>query len=142
MASLLLADAFSHARADVYKTVDAQGHVSYSDRPNTTAAQKTTIDVQQADPTEAARLGKEQAILNAEAAQRNRREFIDAKHKDQQARVKQAECEKARYRYNVLKDSTRVFKVDADGNRAYYTDAEADAKRAEARQAMDVACAK
>jgi hypothetical protein len=142
MASLLLGDAFSPARADVYRTVDAQGHVSYSDRPNSAAAQKATVEVQQADPAEAARLSKEQAILKAEEDQRNKRQFIDAKHKEQQARAQQAACANARSRYNVLKDSTRVFKLDADGNRAYYTDAEADARRAEARQAMAVACAK
>jgi hypothetical protein len=122
--------------------VDAQGHVTYSDRPNTTGAQKTAVTVQAPDPTEAARLAKEQAILRAEDDQRKKEQLIASQAKDQEDHAKKARCENARNRYNVLKDSGRLFRLDANGNRAYYTDAEADAKREEARQAVSVACAK
>jgi hypothetical protein len=128
--------------AEVYKSVDVQGHVTYSDRPNTTGAQKTAVTVQAPDPTEAARLAKEQAILRAEDDQRKKEQLIASQAKDQEDHAKKARCENARNRYNVLKDSGRLFRLDANGNRAYYTDAEADAKREEARQAVSVACAK
>ena len=57
-ASTLLAFATAGYADQVYKYVDAQGHVTYSDRPNTSGARKTEVTVQQADPHEAARLAK------------------------------------------------------------------------------------
>jgi hypothetical protein len=39
-----------------------------------------------------------------------------------------------------MKDARRIYQRDADGNRIYYTDPEADAKREESRQAMMAAC--
>jgi hypothetical protein len=147
--SAILAASFLSAPAvypawseEVYKSVDAQGHVTYSDRPNTSGAQKTAITVQAPDPTEAARLAKEQAILKAEDDQRSKQQFTASQAKDKEDRVKKAQCDNARNRFNVLKDSGILFRLDAQGNRAYYTDAEADAKREEARHAVSVACAK
>ena len=142
-ATLLIAPALYPAWSDeVYKSVDAQGHVIYSDRPNTADARKTAVAVQAPDPAEAARLAKEQAILKAEADLRTKQQLTDRKLKEQEDHARKARCEYARNRYNVLKDSGILFHLDADGNRAYYTDAQADAKREEARQAVSVACAK
>jgi hypothetical protein len=50
------------------------------------------------------------------------------------------QCDGARSRYYSLKDARRIFQRDAEGNRVYYNDADADAKREEARQAMLTAC--
>jgi hypothetical protein len=141
MASVLVST-ICPAWADVYKSVDAQGHATYSDRPNTAAAQKTTIEVQAANPDEAARLAKEQAILRAEEDQRKQKDLVDSRRKEQQDRAWQAKCDHARTHYNELKDTGRIFRLTADGSRSYYTDAEADALRAQAKQAMSVACAK
>jgi hypothetical protein len=121
--------------------VDAQGHVSYSDRPNSTAARKTDIAVQQADPAEAARLAKERQVLKAEDDIRKRQESVDGRAKAQQDRDRQIRCQAARDHYYSIKDAGRLFKNDAEGNRVYYTDAEADAQREQARQVMNTACA-
>jgi Domain of unknown function (DUF4124) len=129
-------------RADeVYKSVDAEGHVVYSDRPVSSAAQKTVVKVDRPDAKEVARMGKEQEILKAEEIQRNRQKLIDDANKAQQDQAKQAQCDAARNHYYLLKDARRIYQRDADGNRVYYTDAEANVKREEARQAMNVACA-
>jgi hypothetical protein len=125
---------------EVYKSVDAQGHVVYSDRADTSTAQKSTVRVDQSDPTEAARIAKEQAILKAEETQRNRKKAQDDAKNAQQDHVTQVQCDSARNQYYALKDARRVFQRDADGNRVFYTDHEADAKREEARQAMTAAC--
>jgi hypothetical protein len=123
--------------------MDAEGHVVYSDRAPTSAAQKSFVRVDQPDPTEVARNAKEQAILSVEDAQRRKQQSIeDAKRaqKAQEEHNRQVQCDNARNRYYSLKDSRRIFQRDADGNRIYYNDEDADAKREEARQAMVSAC--
>lgn len=138
---LLSAFAASLSRAgEIYKSVDAQGHVVYSDRADTAAAQKTSVAVEAADPKEAARIAKEQAILQAAETQRNRQKLIDDQKKAQQDQVKQIQCDRAREHYYSVKDARRIYDRDADGNRVYLSDPDADAKREEARQAMAAAC--
>ncbi len=53
---------------------------------------------------------------------------------------KRVQCEAARNRYYMLRDARRLFERDADGNRVYYSDVDADAKREEARQVMAAVC--
>ena len=138
---VLLTFAPSLSRAgEIYKSVDAQGHVVYSDRADTAAAQKTSVAVEAADPKEAARIAKEQAILQAAETQRNRQKLVDDAKKAQQDQVKQAQCDRAREHYYSVKDARRIYDRDADGNRVYLSDPDADAKREEARQAMAAAC--
>ena len=138
---VLLASLAQRASADqVYKCMDAQNHVVYSDRPCAPSAQKTEITYQQADPAEAARLAKENQVLRGEDDLRKRQQATDNKAKDQQDKAKQARCQTARDYYNSIKDTGRMFHTDADGNRVYYSDSEADAKREAARQVMTTAC--
>ena len=125
---------------EIYKSVDAQGHVVYSDRADTAAAQKTSVAVEAADPKEAARIAKEQAVLQAAETQHNRQKLIDDAKKAQQDQVKQVQCDRAREYYYSVKDARRIYDRDADGNRVYLSDPDADAKREEARQAMTAAC--
>lgn len=140
MAGALLAFATGGYTDQVYKYVDAQGHVTYSDRPNTAGAQKTEVTVQQADPHEAARLAKENQLLKAADDQRKKQQTTDDRAKAQQDRDKAARCQTARDHYNTIKDNGRLYTRDADGNKVYYNDAEADAKREAARQVMTTAC--
>ena len=124
---------------DVYKSVDAQGHVVYSDRPSS-GARKTEVDVQQADPAEAQRLAKERLLLKAEDAQRKKQESLANQAKAQQQHDRQVRCQRAKDEYAQLKDAGRIYKLDSDGNRVYYTDAEAETRREAARQVMLTAC--
>lgn len=129
-------------RADeVYKSIDAQGHVVYSDHADTSTAHKAVVNVDRPDPKEVARLGKEQEILKAEEFQRNRQKQSDDAKKSQQDHAKQAQCDAARNHFYAVKDARRLYDRDSDGNRIYYDDAEANAKREDARQAMNAACA-
>ena len=129
------------AAADqVYKCVDAQNHMTFSDRPCAPSAQKTEVTFQQADPAEAARLAKENQVLKSVDEQRKKQQANDDKSKAQQDQAKQAKCQVARDHYNSIKDAGRMYQRDADGNKVYYTDAEADAKREAARQVMTIAC--
>jgi hypothetical protein len=129
------------AAADqVYKCVDAQNHVTFSDRPCAPGAKKTDVAVQQADPTEAARLAKENQVLKSQDDLRKKQRATDDKTKAQQTQAKQAKCQTAKDHYYSLKDAGRIYQRDADGNKVYYEDSDADAKREEARQLMTIAC--
>jgi hypothetical protein len=125
---------------DVYKSVDASGHVVYSDHPTSAASEKVSVPVKQADPAEAARLAKQRALEDAEYAQRSRQEADEQNKQAAQSKQQAAQCTSARNHYLSIKDSRRLFQLDADGNRVFYSDAEADAMRATAKQAMDQAC--
>ena len=125
---------------EVYKSVDAQGHVVYSDRGAAKGAAKTTLHVDEGDPAEAARLAHEQELLRADDLARSHQEAIDDKTRSAQQKKRQAACDSARTRYYQMKDSARLYKRDADGNRVYYSDDDADALREKARQTMLAAC--
>lgn len=128
-----------HAQ-EVYKSVDAEGHVVYSDRANTKTAPKTAVHVDEPVPAEVARLAKEQELLKAEDMQRQKQEALEAKNKALADQRKQTTCQNARNYYFRLKDSGRLYQRDADGNRLYYSDATADSMREQARRAMTSAC--
>jgi len=140
-AGLFLAAAMGTTSADpIYRSVDAQGHVTYSDRPNASGAQKADVSVQQADPAEAQRLAQERQLLKAEDDQRKKQQVNDSRAKAQQAQDKENRCRVARDNYNNLKDVGRIYSLDADGNRVYLSDTDAEAKRETARQVMTTAC--
>jgi hypothetical protein len=143
LCSLIFVALLAAARADeVYKSVDAQGHVVYSDRATTPAAQKSIVHVVPGDPAEAARAARETSLLKAEDTQRKREQDFDSRNKAQQDHEKQVACTNARNRYNSLKDANVLYRLDAQGNRSFYTDAEADARKEQAHQAMIAVCGK
>ena len=125
--------------AEVYKSVDASGHVVYSDHPDP-AAQKLEVRVDEPQAADVARIAREQKVLNVEDSERKRLAAIEDKKKAQQEHDQQLRCEKARSRYYTLKDARRVYGRDGEGNRVYYSDREADAQRAAAQQTMQTEC--
>ena len=124
----------------IYKSVDAQGNVVYSDKAPTKNAPKVDLHVEQPDPAEVARLQKEQAQLKAADLERSLQQAVQDKNKAIADHKREAACQNARNRYYQLKDSGRIFKRDAEGNRVYYSDSDADAMREQARRAMIAAC--
>ncbi len=128
---------------EIYKSVDDQGHVVYSDRAISPGAKKSTLEVEQPNPTEVERLAKQQQQLNAQDAQRKRQDALDEKKKaeeDRQKKARQERCENARNRYYRLRDARRVYQLDHDGNRIYSSGADLDAEREGARKDMAAAC--
>ena len=125
---------------EVYRSVDADGHVVYSDRGASKSAPKSTVHVNEGDPAEAARIAKEQQLLQAEDAQRAKQQATDEKNKASADQKKQAACQNARNYYYRLRDSGRIYQRDSDGNRVYYSDSEADTLREQAKRAMSSAC--
>ena len=128
------------AAQEVYKSVDAQGHVVYSDRGVSKGAPKTAVHVDEPNPAEAARLAHEQQLLEADDAARTRQQAAADRNKATQDRKKQQACEKARNQYFQMKDAARLYGRDAAGNRIYLSDDEADAQREAARRTMVGSC--
>jgi uncharacterized protein DUF4124 len=128
---------------EVYKSVDVQGHVVYSDRGISKTAPKSQVHVDEPDPAEVARLAKEQQLLDAADLERKKEQAAadhDKAVEDRNRQQKQKACDNARNNYFRLNDTNRIFKRDADGNRVYYSDTEADALREQAKRAMTAAC--
>jgi len=128
------------AAQEVYKSVDSEGHVTYSDRATSKGAPKTTLHVDQPDQAEAARLAHEQQLLNADEASRSRQQALEDKSKKAEQHKKQQACENARNLYYRMKESARLYQRDDAGNRVYLSDEDADVKREQARRAMLAAC--
>jgi hypothetical protein len=128
---------------EVYRSVDAQGHVVYSDRGTSKNAPKTSLHVEQGDPVEAARLARQQQQLQAQDAQRGKQQAADDKLKAAQDHKREEACKNARNAYYRVMDARRLAQPDrdADGNRVYYSDEEADAVREQAKKQMESACA-
>ncbi len=131
------------AADDIYRTVDAQGNVTYSDHVVSAASRKVTVDVIPADPQNAARLAKQQALLNASDADREKTARQDAAQEAQQRALtatQKHKCDAARTQYAIFNAGGRIWKADENGQRVYYSDQEIAAQRVTAKAAMDSAC--
>jgi hypothetical protein len=128
---------------DMYRTVDAQGVVVYSDHPLSSTSQRISVQVTAPNQEEARRLAKEQALANADSvqqAQQARHEAAEQQKKAAQDAAQKQRCDAARNRYAVFSAGGRIFKTDEQGNRVYYSDQDIDAQRSVSKAAMDSAC--
>ncbi len=127
----------------MYRTVDAEGHITYSDRPLSSSSQRISVDVTAPNAAEAARRRKEQAVETSADQQRIEQSQHDAEEAQKSAARAAAQlqrCNAARGRYAGFAAGGRLFRTDADGNRVYLSDQEIDEQRTLAKAAMDSAC--
>jgi hypothetical protein len=127
----------------VYKTVDAQGNIVYTDRAPTVNAKRTNVQVHEPSAADLERVEQQKKLSQAADDQRLQEAIANkASHaqKQKEQSDKQARCERARNNFYTLRDAARIYERDAQGNRVYMPDDQAEAKRAQARKAMDAAC--
>lgn len=121
------------AAAEIYRDTDASGRTVYSDRPVSTNANKLRIKSRATDP---AALESEKALLAERQAKREEAKKQAAteaeRNRDIQAQRAQ-NCEKARNYQARVEASHRLYEVDDNGNRRYYSSAEQDAALEKAR---------
>jgi len=145
LALAALATVVITAHADVYKSVDAQGQVRYSDTwsPGATLikgdrnrlALDPNANTPNADPNkpvvpndhtpvDSAKLAAQKAVATDMAAARA------------------VECKRLQDQYDKLIHARRVMQADPgpNGERQFMSDAQADAERVKTKQAMDEAC--
>jgi hypothetical protein len=124
-AALLLATAGMAASADqVYRWVDKDGHVHYSQTPPASTdvnAQAVNITPPAPDPTtlqNEQNLAKQLQEQNKQDQANQQKAQADAQQKAQQ----QQRCDALRQRLQLLEATGRVATVDAQGNKTYVSD--------------------
>jgi hypothetical protein len=128
------------AEADVYKSVDAQGQVHYSDQWSpgaelikSTSARPVTQDAPPPAPP-AATNDHTPADASKNAAAKQVQQDMNA--------LKAEQCKQLQEQYAKVIRARRIYEANADSSapRQYMSDADADAERVKTRQAMDEAC--
>lgn len=150
--SLTIAAAATAARADVYRSVDAQGHVQYSDTPtpgaelvhvqrggdtgtsslNSAPANNAAPGARNQPPAPASSTISAQADIDKQNAQKAVQQDVEQTRADQ--------CKKATDDYQASLAARRIYRTGPNGERDYLTDDEAEQQRVSLRQAMQSAC--
>lgn len=127
------------ARADViYQWTDAHGEVHYTDQWVPGAKIVRTTSAHAVAPASGAMHGIQS---ESNAASRMVKEQEDAQAVQQDvAKARAARCEQDKADYQRMIASRRIFTTDKSGERQYLSDADADAARLKARQAMEADC--
>ncbi len=134
------------AEKEVFRWVDEQGVVHYSDRPIDPRARATGITFQ---PTDPARIREQelrqweqqnQAAESARDEQEGAVDALEANKKAQEARIRQLECKAARERYETYTTAPRLYESLPGGERRYLTDEELSAARSQAEADVETWC--
>lgn len=126
--------------AEVYREIDENGNVIYSDRPRDASAEAIDVGASKAD--EEAVAARQEALVEAREARAAAR--AEAASEAEQARdvaAQRAEnCEKARAYQQRVETARRLYDEDENGERTYYSAAEQDAALAKARDQVREWC--
>lgn len=128
------------ARADIYRSVDAQGHVQYSDTPTPGAELVYSGDahgtVPTSDPNKLPSLARRSEQISQDIAQQAAARAVERDTADAHGK----QCQQARQQYQQAVEARRLYKVGDDGERQYMSDDEAEQQRVKYKLAMDTAC--
>jgi hypothetical protein len=130
----------------VYKSVDEQGNVTFTDRPpaNQQVEAVEGLDIQSTDTLlVAAQNSDGQNRANAQDAVKQVRREQDGEAagiEAQDAGERAANCEIAQGRFKKYAEARRLYKSTAEGEREYLTDAELDSARENAAMSVEEWC--
>ncbi|HEY3731361.1 MAG TPA: DUF4124 domain-containing protein [Steroidobacteraceae bacterium] len=138
------------AMADVYRSVDSQGHVQYSDTP-TPGSQLVHINNQRfpikSETSDTATAGAPSSSKPPTLTQTStniheqlEQEAAERSMKNDVAQTRADQCKKATDAYNASVQARRIFKTGPSGERQFLTDDEAEKQRLSNKVAMDEAC--
>jgi Domain of unknown function (DUF4124) len=134
------------AQAQLYKWVDANGRVQYSDRKPTDAKQqpqevRNTVSSVGSQPSVAG--GKSAAELDKDF-QKRRQDQTDAQQKQQQAAAEQKQnsdaCEAARRNLAGLNSGQRIARFNQQGEKSYLDDTQRTQETERAQQQVQTSC--
>jgi hypothetical protein len=131
--------------ADVYRYVDENGRVQYTDKPLKLPAERLNVQSQRTDTVAMEQRNEESANDDVVARDKERQE---AAKKEAAKRSADAEfeankleaCNKARSDYLSRMGTGRIYETLPNGERRYLESAEIDASRAAAKETMDNLC--
>jgi hypothetical protein len=135
------------ALADVFRSVDAQGHVQYSDTP-TPGAELIRMNSQRIPirsvpvTTSASNTSKPASLAQSgdQIHQQLEQEATARAVKNDVAQTRADQCKKATDAYNGSVQARRIYKTGADGEREYLSDDEAEKARVTNKVEMESAC--
>ena len=143
------ATAWMSASADteVYKWVDPQGRIHYSDRPppsegkllsmESTPSARAHIAAQDRQPSVASSAPRGNTPPPAGAPSPRTRETVD----NDVATAHAEQCKAAQDRYTMYVNSRHLYREGPNKERIYLTDAELETERLNAKREADEACA-
>jgi hypothetical protein len=141
----ILCAGFGQASADteIFRWVDSDGVVHFSDRPGSSGA----IVVGQSRSTDPARV-REEELRNWEEMQkeqkaRNTQEAVaayDTRQAAENKRVRQIKCARAREMSEVYSDAHRLYESLPNGERRYLSDDELSEARESAMKGVEESC--
>jgi len=142
--TLILAAGLADAQKEVYRWVDRDGKVIYSDVPLDPDAQPTGLTYQATSPGQVA---ARQQRANAQYARAEEQAAVEAEQageseqKRQEAtRQREIGCAAARKRLETYTTAPRLYEKTPDGGRRYLTDDEIDQARASAMDDVTAWC--
>jgi hypothetical protein len=122
--------------AEVYRQVNPDGTVSYSDRPSSDMAETITINTRASVPRPAPAADEPDTGPAAPAAEPEARQ----PSREEIAAERAANCAAARERNDRYQMSRRLYRSLPDGEREYLSDEELDAARAGAAADVEQWC--
>ena len=162
IAAVIMSLAVSAARADVYRSVDAQGHVQYSDTPTpgaelvhvqrggdsslTAGAPSSTAAASSSGTAPGNRTPPPstppaaRADPNAQAQQTLDRQTAQRAVQQDLEQTRADQCKKATDDYQASLAARRIYRTGPNGEHEYLTDEETDQQRLNLHQAMQNAC--
>lgn len=134
-----LAGVVTAAHADVFKSIDAQGQVRYSDQWSPGAELikgERTRDAP--SPAQAPTPAPNDHTLAPDPAKAAATKQVQA----DMAALRAEQCKQLKEHYDKVIHARRIYQPNSDANapRQYMSDAQADAERVKTREAMDEAC--
>ena len=145
IATICLAASCAFA-GDVYKWTDEDGNVHYGDRP-TAGSERMDIVSRPTDPAAVSARREQAAAVEPEAAPvEEAAPPAEAKpptraERNQQRRDKADKCTEAQERLQRHLVARRMYRLDENGERVYYDDAEIQAARERAQEQVNEFCA-
>jgi len=127
------------AEADVYRIVDAQGHVQYTDRW-VPGAEVIKTERSRSIPSSSADDGKRLSAESERISADLNREATARAVKADEDKVRAEQCKTAKERYRKAIESRRLYREGKNGEREYLTDDQADQERLSARLEVQQAC--
>ncbi len=128
------------ANAAVYRWVDANGKVHYSDKPPAAGTKPLPIKSSPTDPSQVeAREKTHQKTLDQYAKQESEQDKAQAQA-EKKAAERKAACQQAQQKLTQLEQARRVTRTDKDGNKVYLDADQIDAAHAKAQAEVDKLC--
>jgi len=138
----LLLLAVAAAQAQVYRWVDSNGRVQYSDRKPTEA--KSAQEVRNTVSAIGSQSGTGSAAEREQDFQKRRQEQTESQQKQQQAATEQRQkaenCQRARENLAALQSGQRIARFTPSGERVYLEDNDRAAEVARTQQLVQANC--